>query len=1125
MTLCLGANAATEPVDAAAAPTAVAPQKTAVCKGKVLDKDGEPVIGASVKLAGSSKGVSTDIDGNFNLGTIKVGSTVEITYVGCKKQSIRFSGSSINVVLQDDETVLDEVVVMGYGVAQKRAKVTNSISTVSEDVLTIGANANPAQALAGAVSGMKVYVQSGDPTATPTIVLRGGSNFDGSGSPLIVIDGQIRSSFDDINSNDIESMDVLKDAGATALYGARAAGGVILITTKQGKKGTRKITFNAKYGINYYDAGYDYVDFPTYLTWYRTSAVNTPWYSGDLNSTNTPYGVGRTSITSDMVYNIMTQTEDNKYLLNKGWKSMTDPIDPTRTLMYRETNLMDYNLNMVSATQDYNVSMSGGNDRGTYYAGLGYYDADGSIYSSWYKRYTFSFTGSYKIADWLTSDSKLNFQRSNWSNGTGNLAFYSGVYDYTSGLYNQAASLPQNIRLVDEDGNELLGLGANTGSSLNGLGANYHLIADKFYNYYEDTKFAMTTSLTAQICKGLTLKGTMSWYYDDYYDKQGTKDYPQNQEGTSWNTDRYVGIEAQRNFNQTYNIVANYKNTFGNGHNVNAMLGAEYYDGTEKGVYVTGTGMDTDDFLNIADTDVETHGDGDWTYKERIASQFGRLEYDYQDKYLVAATFRNDGYSRLLNNRWGFFPGVSAGWVFTKEKFFSNLISENILNYGKIRSSYGVSGYVNSSYISYYNLQGAYSNYRYSGTKGYRISTLANPNLQWEKTKTFEVGLDLGFLKNRINLNATYYNRLNDNKVATLSLPQTTGFSSVTYNNGSYRNQGVELDLTAHIINTRDWRWSITANLAYNKNTIVSLPDNGLLNNRQGGTEVYVGKDAWHYVTNANGTTSIVWDTQYIGGYQEGQEPGSIIGYKVDHMVRNQSQIPANYIDITPTKKVYSDETARQRLLAMGYSESQLVALAPGDLVFYDVNGDGMIDTKDRMKLGNSRPHWNGGFNTTLSWKGLQLYARFDMGWGFTVYDTNIAQSLGGADGTLSFLTYIEDTWTPTNVNAKYPRHTWNDNSGVINYYGRISSLLCQSGAYLACRELQLSYNLPTHLCHRFHSQGLQLSITGQNLGYIKASSLPLPDNSNTTYATSYAGYGGTYNLQRTVLFGINMSF
>ncbi len=1117
-----GVAAASElpvPNDAPAEAAAVAPAK-AICKGRVVDESGEPLIGASVKVIGSKLGVGTDLDGNFSLGTITVGTTIEISYVGFDSQRLKWKGGSLNVVLKENATALDEVVVMGYGVTQKRAKVTNSVSKVTDDIFTVGANANPAQALAGAVSGLKVYIQTGDPGDTPTIILRGGNNYDGSGEPLVVVDGQVRGSLEDINPNDIESMEVLKDAGATALYGARAAGGVILISTKKGKQGTRQINFSAKYGFSFYDNGYDYVDVPGYLTWYRTAAVNSPWFNLDLESTNTPFGTGRTEITNDMEYNIMTMTDSNKYLLDKGWQSMIDPINPDKTIIYRDLNLMDYNLNVNPTTQDYNVSMSGGNDRGTYYAGLGYYDAEGSLYTSYYKRYTFAFTGDYKVTDWLTSNSTMNFQRSNWIYGPGNIGLYQGTsYDFDGYLFGRTAAFPHTVRILDEDGNYLYGAKDN-----GGVANNFRLNASKFLQDYECDKLSMTTGLTARLFKGMTIKGTMNWYYDEYVYESGAHDYQLNQSGSSIYTTRPTSASFTRDFTQTYNIVANYQNTFNDAHTVNLMLGGEYYDSYYRTLSASGSGAETDDFLNLQYADYEMTDASNYHYKERIASAFGRLEYDYKDKYLAAATFRYDGYSRLINNRWGFFPGVSLGWVFTKEGFFKNLIPDNILNFGKIRSSFGESGYVNSSYISYYNLQGAYTSYQYADSKGFRFGTLANPNLMWEKTRTFEVGLDLGFLKNRINFNATYYNRDNDDKVATLSLPQTTGFSSVTYNNGSFRNRGIEFDLTAHILNTKEYTWSVTANLAYNKNTITKLPDNGLTNNRQGGTEVYVGPDAWHYETNpTTGATTLVWDTQYIGGYQEGQEPGCIIGYKVDHIIRDQSQIPSDYIDISQTYPIYSDEAGKQRLLAMGYAESRLVQLAPGDIVFYDVNGDGTIDSKDVMKLGHTRPHWSGGFNTTFRWKALQLYARFDMGFDFTVYDSNLAYSLGCGQGTHSMMTDVEDTWTPTNVNAKYPRYTYSSQLGTNNWI-RTSSLLTQSGTYLAVRELQLSYNMPKSISQKFRCQNLQVSVTGQNLGYIKKCTIPLPDRVSYTSGNS-AGAGGTYNLNRTLLLGFNLSF
>ena len=375
---------------------AEAPQTTqtsAVCKGVVVDSEGEPVIGASVRVDGTKFSVATDIDGNFTLPGIKHGSVITVSYIGCKSQSVKWNGSALNIVLAEDSNTLNEVVVMGYSVTQKRAKVTNSVSKVTEDNLTIGTNANPAQALVGAVSGVKVDVTSGSPSATPSITVRGGTNFNGgSNEPLVVVDGVIRSSLSDINPNDIEEMQILKDAGATALYGARAGNGVIVITTKQGKAGNARINFSAKVGLNdYSDFGYDMCTDEEYLYYYRTALCNTQWmlpggnYSSSLNSmlysTNQPGGIGRTELSNTQSYNILRKTDDNAYLLDKGWKEMRDPVSENY-ILYKNDDILKINTNRPAVTQDYNVNVSGGNDRGKYYASIGYYDAEGAIQST-----------------------------------------------------------------------------------------------------------------------------------------------------------------------------------------------------------------------------------------------------------------------------------------------------------------------------------------------------------------------------------------------------------------------------------------------------------------------------------------------------------------------------------------------------------------------------------------------------------------------------------------------------------------------------------------------------------------------------------------------------------------------
>ncbi len=1108
------------------------------CTGVILDFEGLPLAGASVKVDGTTIAGATDLDGKFALKGVKKGAKITISYIGCKPQTVVWNGQPLTVTLAEDTNVLDEVVVMGYGVEQKRAKVTNSISKVNEKVLTVGANANPAQALAGAVSGVKVSVTSGDPSATPSITIRGGTNWDGSANqPLVVVDGQIRGSLSDINPNDIESMEVLKDAGATALYGARAANGVILVSTKKGKQGDGRVNLNVKFGLSHYYSGYEMLNAADYIYWTRTGTYNTTypyvkgnWLSnfyGNLDNGSQPYSTGGTRITDQSPWNILTLTDDNRYLLDYGWQTMKDPLAglpkndkgdvfPDATILFKDTDPSKYNFQDPTYTQDYNLSFSGANDRGNYYASLGYYKADGALPTTFYKRYNFAFTGGYKISSWLQANSIFNYIRSNWNNEANGLA--------TGRVFGRVASMPPTIRFQNEEGKQLYQ------GNLVGASVNAFFQPEKYLRDNQADKFQMTQSLTATIIPGLTLKGTMSWYYNEQLTRAFNKDIQTNANG-AMNRSRGTSESFLRYFDQTYNVVANFKRTFAEKHNLNVMLGMEYYKRNYKSFGASGNGAPTDDFekldyaftgsqspykpssLSISSSQVE----------EAILSYFGRVEYDYMDKYLIAATFRQDGYSRLQDNRWGFFPGVSAGWVFSKEDFFQKTALANIINYAKIRGSFGLNGVVNSGIIGYYTLLGSYGGYEYGGNTGFRISGLPNLGLKWERTRTGEVGLDLGFLNNRVNLGLTYYNRLTMDKYASKALPQTTGFSSVITNNGSFRNQGLEIDLQGTILRTRDFSWTLGANLTYNKNVVVDLPANNNINNRQGGTEVYTGGPQYQ-----NEAGEMVWPTTWLGGLQEGQEPMHIIGYKNTGILQNEDQIKAlgDYIDVSRSAlaavAIYANQEGLDRLKREYPSlANTAVKLRPGDVAWMDRNGDNKIDTYDQYDLGNRLPHWSGGFNTTLSWKGLSLYARFDMGFDFTVYDSSFTWWMGAGQGTYNGPKQIKDTWTPENPGAKWPRYVIASNMGT-NAYFRVSDIMAQSGAYLACRELSLSYTLPDNLCKKFRSQGLTVSVTGQNLGYLKKCTLPLPDN---TQSIGFADGEGTYNLPRTVLFGINLSF
>lgn len=372
----------------------------------------EPVIGATIVVDGNAThGTATDIDGNFTLTNVAPNATLIVSYVGMQSQTIAVNGRTrIDITLMDDTEILEEVVVTGYGGTQLRSKTTNSIAKVKSEALSVGIFSNPAQALSGAVSGLRVVQTSGNPGSTPKIVLRGGTNLDGTGSPLVIIDGQIRGGLNDINPDDIESMEVLKDAGATAIYGARASNGVILVTTKTGKAGTSEINFKAKMGWNYVNNPYTFLGAEDYIRIQRQAIYNTANLfkykdgstggyasSAMLTDNNRPFSTG--NIYGKSSFNSILKTPENEHLLQKGWQQMVDPLDPNQTILFRNTDIASWNINNPTLSQDYNISISGGNDKGTYYSGIGYNYSNALPIDTWYKRYSFLSNGSYKIQD------------------------------------------------------------------------------------------------------------------------------------------------------------------------------------------------------------------------------------------------------------------------------------------------------------------------------------------------------------------------------------------------------------------------------------------------------------------------------------------------------------------------------------------------------------------------------------------------------------------------------------------------------------------------------------------------------------------------------------------------------
>lgn len=1096
-------------------------QQSGTCTGIVKDGTGETVIGASVIVKGTTNGTITGIDGDFSLAGVNKGDVIQISFVGYQTMEVVWDGTPINVVLKEDTEVLDEVVITAYGGKQLRSKVTNSIAKVKEDVLTTGSYTNPAKALSGAVSGLRVQQTSGNPGDVPTMVLRGGTNLDGTGSPLVIVDGQVRNSLADINPEDIESMEVMKDAGATAIYGARANNGVILITTKRGKEGFSEIRFKAKIGVNQFRNNYNYLNARDYLYWFRKAVQNAAQYvqidgqnygpadMGWLTGAQ-PYGTGNIYYNADgsvadgnqnsnAVWSTMKYTDNLSFLLNQGWQTMTDPVYGDQ-LLFKEFSLADTNIDDNALNQDYNVSLTGGNEKGNYYLNLGYNDTKGNAKGNWYKRFSATLNADYKIRPWLTSKTSVSYTDSKWFD----------IYDALSGdgitntmvmdyYFSRALSLPPTFRGTNENGDYLYGVRWDLSDTI----ADINLPSYQRDN--NSNKLNLNQTFIIDIIDGLDLKISGTLYIFDTFKDYFNKDI-YTRIGTV-NKDHKSYASKDRYRDQTYNAVLNYNKQLTEEHYVSAMLGMEYYDSYRTGFSAYGYGAATSDFSDLALTQTEGRLVDSWHERQRIMSYFGRLNYDYMSKYLISIVMRRDGYSKLLgDNRWGFFPGVSAGWVLGKEKFMESL--NNVVSFAKLRASYGLNG--NVSGIGAYQLQGAYGVKKYQTSVGNLLTTLPNPGLKWEKSHTFELGLDLGFLENRYMANITFYNRRTKDKLAAITLPSHSGITTWTTNNGELQNQGLEIDLNARIVDTKDWKFNASANVSWNKNKIISLPNNGLPNNRRDAFQVY------------NSAGELIW----VGGQQEGQSYGDIYGFKAEGIYKSYDEIPGNLRDISspnnsgrqitllgPDAWNALTDAEKKNIGAGGY-----LPIQPGDVKWKDVNGDGVIDDYDKVKLGNSLPKVTGGITLSLSWKSLSLTSRMDYALGHTLVDNKTPWIMGGAQGSYNTIDLSKDSWTPENPNAKYPTYVYADQFGKRNYCRANNSLFVYKGDYLAFREVTLSYSLPTNWITKAGLKTCELSLTAQNLGYLTAA--------KNMYSPEYGAESwGGYSIPRSIVFGLNVSF
>ena len=559
------------------------------------------------------------------------------------------------------------------------------------------------------------------------------------------------------------------------------------------------------------------------------------------------------------------------------------------------------------------------------------------------------------------------------------------------------------------------------------------------------------------------------------------------------------------------------------------MLGSEYFGYNEFSMEARTQNSPTDDIPTLNAGATRTYTTSNKT-GYRIASVFGRVNYNYQMKYLVSLVARYDGISRLKDNRWGFFPGVSVGWNVTEEDFWKESKVADVISNIKPRLSYGVNGNVNG--IGNFDIYGVYRQIgagNYNGATGYYNSTLINTGLRWEQSRSFEAGLDLGFFNNRLAFILDYYNRTTDDLLTDVNLPAYTGFSSMKTNLGKLRNSGFEMEVRANILSNPDgFNWEVSANLTSVSNKVLQLPTSDKPFNQIDGYEVAAGP-----YDPETGTTPTKW----IGGYREGGKLGDLVGYVQHHVFRDWDDVRANAnMVIDEVANLYGPDMADQINPNTGvtYAESDgWKPIEPGDVCWKDINQDGKINSLDRDVVGNIFPKVTGGLSTTLSYKNWSLYARFDYALGHTIYNDLKARSLGQYQGQFNIITQVHDMWSETNPDTDLPVFTYadqlnkknitrsnNGNTAVDNN----SSRFYEKGDYLALREITLSYSLPKKWISKAGMTDAQVYVTGQNLFYITGYDGVSPEPAlSTVYGRGIDN--GRYPSPITYSFGLNLTF
>ena len=1004
--------------------------------GTVTDGNGEPIIGASVVEKGQPQnGSITNIDGQFAI-KVQAGKTLVISYIGFVTQEVPAS-SDMTVVLKEDDKTLNEVVVIGYGV-QKKSVVTAAIAKVSADDLEGKSPVRVDNALKGLAAGVNVTSSSGQPGASPRVRVRGTGTINNS-DPLYIVDGMpIEGGIDFLNPSDIESIEVLKDAASGAIYGARAANGVVLVTTKKGKVGKPSINYNFSQGWQ--------------TAWRRRDVTSATDYAIMQNELR--LNGGQAPIYADP-YNLMDTNGDPIQGFGTDWQDLV--------------------FNDNAPVQNHEVSVSGASDKLNYYLSMGFYDQEGIVGGNYgqsnYQRLSLRSNNIYNVYDASQERNFLNkldvtvnlaytrvkstgiSENSEWGSVLGSALYMSPIiaptvtnkdladqmhenYEVTQGyqLQRDAAgnyyTIPGTFGSYAEMNNPLALLNMNPSKNWS------HKFVPKFsfdLQLWDNLKYHFNYSVD------LSFWGNSAATLSKYYHSGNAKG-EHTSASMSWNKGCNWQVENTLTYDKQFG-----KHTIGVVLGQSAMKNKSDYVGAERWniinlekPYMSYTNanvvyeVDADGKL-IGTPVAEFNGWGGPNVEHRISSLFGRVSYNYDEKYMLQATIRRDGSSRFgPNNKYGTFPSVSVGWNIMNEKFMEQ--TQGWLSNLKFRASWGKNGNDNIGDFQYTVLNAMGNNVLFGNPAikqiGSKASTTANPSIKWEESEQTDFGLDFGFFNQALTFTVDYYIKKTNGMLMTMPIPSYVGESKPIGNTGDMENKGIEFEL-GYKWNISDAHFAIKANATYTKNTLKNLGnESGFLD--------YDGVQGFTGGSLARGSNGMPFPYFY--------------GYKTNGVFQNYNEVNS-YVN----------------------ADGGLIqpSARPGDTRFVDINGDGQITSDDRTKIGKGTPDWNFGLNFNADWKGFDFNMFFQGVAGADIFDATYRTDVTAGN----YPTYMLNRWTGEGTSNKYPILRAGDNTNW-----QVSDLYIVDGSYMRLKNISLGYTLPRNLTRQISIERLRFFVMAENL-------------------------------------------